>query len=341
MARAAAGAAPLPGLRAREAERRILGLNPSTLRRWAPVLVLLAVCIAFTLVNPNFLSIRNLGRIGVLAAPSLMVAVGVTFIIVMGSIDLSMEGVVTFCAVVFATVFAALGGTFAEGWTALPLALVVGLGAGLVTGLAHVKLKIPSFMASLAMGFVGAGATVILSGGYRIRVEDPTFRALLTVRVLEMPLMVYVALALVAVAWFIERHTVIGRNIYAVGGGEELARASGLHVERVRVAAFCIAGAFYALGALLAVARVGIADGQSGSNMMFSSITAVVVGGTSLMGGTGGVLNTLVGVLIVSSIVNGMVVIGLPSFVQSAVLGIMVIVAVALSINRRAIHVVK
>lgn len=319
----------------------VFALNETNIRKWAPVLVLLAVCIGFGVVNPNFLSIRNFARIGVLAAPALLVAIGVTFIIVMGSIDLSMEGVVTFCAVIFATIFRALGGTMFEGWVGIPAALAVGVFAGLITGIAHVKLRIPSFMASLSMGFVGAGAVVILSGGYRITLTDTTFRSLLTVRFLEMPLMVYFALIMVAVAWFIERHTVIGRNIYAVGGGEDLARASGLNTERVRIIGFALAGFFYALGSLLAVARVGIADGQSGSNLMFTSITAVVVGGTSLMGGTGGVLNTLVGVLIVSAIMNGMVVVGLPSYIQSGVLGVMVIVAVALSINRKTISLVK
>lgn len=315
--------------------------NQANIRKWAPLLVLVAVCIGFGIVNPNFLSIRNFARIGVLAAPALVVAIGVTFIIVMGSIDLSMEGVVTFCAVIFATIFQALGGTMAMGWLGIPAALAVGLVAGLLTGLAHVKLRIPSFMASLSMGFVGAGAVVILTGGYRITVEDMTFRSLLTVRFLEMPLMVYVALLVVAVAWFIERHTVIGRNIYAVGGGEDLARASGLNTERVRIIGFALAGLFYGLGSLLAVARVGIADGQSGSNLMFTTITAVVVGGTSLMGGTGGVLNTLIGVLIVSAITNGMVVVGLPSYIQSGVLGVMVIIAVALSIDRKLVSLVK
>lgn len=320
---------------------RIKGLSASTIRKWAPVIVLLVVCIGFGIVNPNFLSVRNLARIGVLAAPSLLVAIGVTFIILMGSIDLSMEGVVTFCAVIFATIFVHLGGSLAAGWIAMPIAMCVGLFAGWLTGVAHVRLKIPSFMASLAMGYVGAGATVILSGGYRISITDPTFRSLLTTRFLEMPLMIYVALIFVAIALFIERYTVIGRNIFAVGGGEDLARSSGLNVSRVRIFGFCLAGAFYSIGAILAVARIGIADGQSGSNMMFSSITAVVVGGTSLMGGSGGILNSLVGVLIVTSIMNGMVVVGLPSFVQSGVLGVMVIAAVALSINRKAITLVK
>jgi len=205
----------------------------------------------------------------------------------------------------------------------------------------HVRLKIPSFMSSLSMGFIGLGATFVLSGGYRINVQDPTFRALLTERLFDMPYMVYFALAGLGVALFIEQFTVVGRNIFAVGGGEELARASGLHVGRVRIAGFAIAGLFYGLGALLSVARVGIADGNSGSNLMFSAITAVVVGGTSLVGGHGGVLNTLIGTLIVAVITNGMIVIGLPSYVQSGVLGVIVILAVALSTDRKSIRMVK
>ncbi len=315
--------------------------SQASLRRWAPLLVLIALCALFTAINPNFLSVRNFGRIGIIAAPSLLIATGVTFIIIMGSIDLSMEGVVAFCAVVFAKIFVTFGGFVSWGWTALAAAALVGVMAGLLNGVAHVKLKIPSFMSSLSMGFIALGATFVLSGGYRINVQDPTFRSLLTQRFLEMPLMVYFALFGLLIALFIERFTVVGRNIFAVGGGEELARASGLNVERVRIIGFGIAGFFYGLGGLLSVARVGIADGNSGSNQMFTAITAVVVGGTSLVGGQGGVLNTLVGTLIVAAIGNGMIVIGLPSYVQSGVLGLIVIVAVTLSTDRKSIRIVK
>jgi len=306
-----------------------------------PVLVLIALCAAFTLVNPNFLSVRNGARIGLLAAPTLLVAIGVTFVIIMGSIDLSMEGVVTFCAMVFAKVFVANGGFDGYGWTAIILAVVVGALAGLLGGVVQVWLKIPSFMSSLSMGFVALGATFVLSHGYRVTVDDTVFRSLLTDRVFELPYMIYFALIALLFALFIERFTVVGRNIFAIGGGEEQARASGLNVVRVRVIAFAIAGFFYGLGALLSVARVGIADETNGSNLMFTSITAVVVGGTSLGGGQGGVLNTLVGTLIVAVISNGMVVIGLPSYIQSGVLGAIVIVAVALSTNRKAIRFIK
>ena len=310
--------------------------------KWAPLLVLLVLIAFFAIMEPRFFSVRNFARIGISSAPALMVAVGVTFIIIMGSIDLSMEGTVSVSAVLFAFAFIALGGTLASlAWVALPLALVVGAVIGFINGLVHIKLKIPSFMASLAMGFVGTGFALLLTGGDRIRVEDELFRSLLTVRWLNFPIMCYVALLFVLIAWFIQSRTTLGRNFYAVGGGEELAHASGLNVNRVRLMGFMLAGVFYAVGALLAVGRIGIAETATGNNFMFVSITSVVVGGTALWGGIGGVWNTLVGVLIVNVINNGMVVIGLPGYVQQGVLGLLVIIAVVLSTDRKSVSFVK
>ncbi len=326
--------------------------------KWAPLLVLGVLVLLFPffewledvragdahtyLLDSRFFSIRNAARIGISATPALMVAIGVTFIIIMGSIDLSMEGTVSVCAVIFAFVFIAWGGTVLSwAWLAIPIAMLVGAAMGFINGLVHVKLKIPSFMASLAMGFVGTGLALLLTGGDRVRVEDPIFRSLLTERWFNFPVMVYVALVFLLIAWFIQSRTTLGRNFYAVGGGEELAHASGLNVERVRLMGFTLAGVFFAVGALLAVGRIGIAETATGNNFMFVSITAVVVGGTALWGGIGGVWNTLVGVLIVNVINNGMVVIGLPAFLQDAVLGILVIIAVVLSTDRRSVSFVK
>ena len=333
-------------------------LNRERIIRWAPILVLALLCLTFPLfewledfragkdhvylVDSRFFSIGNAARIAIAATPALMVAVGVTFVIIMGSIDLSMEGTVSASAVIFAYAFIHLGGTLASmAWLAVPLALIVGAAMGFANGLVHVKLRIPSFMASLAMGFVGTGLALLLTGGDRVRVEDELFRSLLTVRWMNFPVMCYVALAALIAAWFVQSRTTLGRNFYAVGGGEELAQASGLNVERVRVLGFTLAGAFFALGALMAVGRIGIAETATGNNFMFISITAVVVGGTALWGGIGGVWNTLVGVLVVNVINNGMVVIGLPSYLQDGVLGILVIVAVALSTDRRSVSFVK
>jgi ribose transport system permease protein len=312
------------------------------LLRWAPLLVLVALLAFFTILNPDFLSLRNFARIAIAATPALMVAIGVTFIILMGSIDLSMEGVISICAVVFAFAFLRFGGTLdSMGWLALPLVLVFGAAIGFLNGLIHVGLRIPSFMTSLAMGFVGTGAAMLLSGGDIVKVKDPLFRGLLTERVLGFPLMVYVGLVFLGIAWFIQSYTTLGRNFYAVGGGEDLAHASGLNVKRVRVAGFTLAGVFYAIAAILAVAKIGQAESITGANFMFISITSVVVGGVALWGGVGGVWNALVGVLIVNVINNGMVVIGLPDYLQDAVLGLLVIVAVVLSTDRKSVAFVK
>ena len=333
-------------------------LSREGLVKWAPVLVLVLLILFFPffewlgdflegkdhiyLLDSRFFSIRNATRIGIAASPGLMVAIGVTFVILMGSIDLSMEGTISVCAVLFAIAFMAWGATLASwAWLALPFALVVGAIMGFVNGLVHIRLKIPSFMATLAMGFVGTGFALILTGGDRIRIEDELFRSLLTERFFDFPIMVYVALFFLLVAWFIQSYTTLGRNFYAVGGGEELAHASGLNVERVRLMGFTLAGVFFAVGALLAVGRIGIAETATGNNFLFISITTVVVGGTALWGGIGGIWNTLVGVLIVNIINNGMIVIGLPAFFQDAVLGILVILAVALSVNRRSTSFMK
>lgn len=314
----------------------------STLTRWAPLLVLIALIILFTAINPAFLSQRNFARIAIAATPALMVALGVTFIIVMGSIDLSMEGTVSLTAVLFCMAFLWLGGTLAAGaWLAIPLILILGALIGLVNGLVHVRLRIPSFMASLAMGFVGTGAAVLITGGDIVRIEDDTFRALLTWRIAGFPLMVHVAVLMVLLAWFVQSRTTLGRNFYAVGGGEDLAHASGLDVRRVRVLGFVLAGVFYAVAGIFQVAKLGQAESVTGANLMFASITSVVVGGVALWGGIGGVWNTVVGVLIVYVINNGMVVIGLPDFLQDGMLGLLVIVAVVLSTDRRSVSFVK
>ena len=317
-------------------------MNRNTLLKWAPLLVLVLLIALFTAVNANFLSVRNFARLATAAAPPLMVALGVTFIIVMGSIDLSMEGTVSLTAVLFCMIYLALGDSLLPvGWVALPLTLLTGTVIGALVGLLHVRLRIPSFMASLAMGFVGAGAAILITGGAIVRIQDEAFRGLLTVRFLQFPLMCWLALVCFLAAWFIQTKTTLGRNFYAVGGGEELAHASGLNVKRVRIMGFALAGTFYAIAAIMMVARLGQAESTTGANMMFTSVTSVVVGGVALWGGIGGVWNALVGVLIVTVISNGMVVAGLPTFIQDGVLGVLVIIAVVLSTDRRSISFVK
>ena len=308
---------------------------------YAPFLVLLALCLIITIIAPNFISVRNLVRIANSAAIPLILALAVTFIIIMGSIDLSIEGVVSLTAVVLSLLVLNGLNDNDMGLWAVPVILALGAAAGLVNGVIHVYLRIPSFMATLGMWFVGIGTANAILGGITVRITDKTIRGFALDRYLTIPLAVWIALLAFVVAYVIQRYTRIGRYMYAIGGGEDLASLSGINVARVRVLLFTLAGAFFGLGGILAAAQQGAGFSLIGQGRLFTAITAVVVGGTALWGGTGGAVQTLVGVLIVMVLANGMVLMGVSPYVQQIVQGVMIIIAVALSVRRVRLGIVK
>ena len=311
------------------------------LASWAPVIVLILLCAVIALINPNFLSFGNFVRISQTAMIPLVLGLGATFIILMGSIDLSVEGVLTLAAVILSTLVLNGANDNDYGLLGVLAVLVVGAAVGFVNGVIHVKLKVPSFMATLGIWFVGVGAANALLGGMAVRINDPMIRALAIERVFGFPWGVWLAIVCLGVALVIQNHTRFGRYVYALGGGEELAALSGISVARVRITAFTLAGVFYAIGGILAAAQLGLGNAQIGNGRLFTTVTAVVVGGTALSGGQGSVLQTLVGVLIVVVLANGMVLMGVPPSVQIGVQGLMIIVAVALSLDRKLMRIVK
>jgi ribose transport system permease protein len=311
------------------------------LASWAPLIVLFLLCILITAINPNFLTFGNLVRISQSAMIPLVLGIGATFIILMGSIDLSVEGVLTLGAVLTSMLVLNGANTNDLGIIAVLIILVVGAGVGFINGVIHVRLKVPSFMTTLGTWFIGVGAANALLGGMAVRINDPWIRGLAVERFLGFPWGVWLALFCLAVALVIQNYTRLGRYIYALGGGEELAALSGISVARVRIVTFTLAGVFYAVGGILASAQLGLGNAQIGNGRLFTTITAVVVGGTSLSGGQGSVLQTLVGVLIVVVLSNGMVLMGVPPSVQIGVQGLMIITAVALSIDRKLMRIVK
>ncbi len=307
----------------------------------APVLVLVLLCGLIAAINPNFLSFSNAVRISQAAMIPLVLGLGATFVILMGSIDLSVEGVLALGAVILSLLVANGANGNDLGVLGVLAVLLTGAAVGFLNGLIHVRLRIPSFMATLGTWFVGVGVANAILGGIAVRVTDPLVRGLALERFLGFPLGVWLALLALLVAYVIQDHTRLGRYIVALGGGEELAALSGIPVRAVRVAAFTLAGTFYALGGVLAAAQLGLGNAQIGNGRLFTTITAVVVGGTALSGGYGGVLQTFVGVLIVVVLANGMVLMGIPPPVQQAVQGLLIIAAVALSIDRARLRIVK
>jgi ribose transport system permease protein len=310
-------------------------------RASAPLIVLLGLCALLGVANPNFLSTANLIRILSLAAVPLVLALGVTFVILLGSIDLSVEGVMAVGAIVLGLFVRNDANALDLGPGVVLAAILAGVLIGALNGVLHVGLRIPSFMVTLGTWFASVGLATILLGGGTVRVLDPDVRALALSRFAGLPFLVWIAAAMLLIAWVIQDHTRLGRYAYAIGGGEDLAALSGIPITRVRIAVFALAGAFYGLGGALAVAQLGQANAVIGEGRLFTMITAVVVGGTSLMGGEGGVLNTLIGVLIVAVLANGMVLLGISPYVQQAVQGLMIIAAVAASLDRARAQIVK
>lgn len=310
-------------------------------RAFAPLIVLIVLCILISIANPNFIEPRNLVRVANSAAVPLTLAMGMTFIILMGSIDLSVEGTLSVAAMVLVLLAANDSNAHDYGWFAVLASVAAATVMGLANGILQTTLRIPSFMATLGMWFIGLGISVYMLGGSAVRLMDPELRALALSRFLGFPLAVWVALAAFAVAAVIQYHTRLGRHIVALGGGEDVAELSGVNPKRVRIAAFGLAGFFFGVAGVLAAAQLGQSNAVIADGRLFAAVTAVVVGGTALTGGEGGVLNTLVGVLIVTVLANGMILLGISPYIQQTVQGLLIIAAVALSLDRIHLKIVK
>jgi ribose transport system permease protein len=322
-------------------DKSITHVLRTLLRRFSPLLVLLALGTCIGLANHDFFDPMNLSRIAISAAIPLTIALGGTFVIQLGSIDLSAEGIVAVSAIAVSMLVENSYNDNHFGLWVVGIAVAAGIVLGLANGVLHVYLRIPSFITTLSVGFVATGIGTAILAGNTIRVSDSALRSISIRRYAGLPLSVWIAVAAIGLAWFIHRHTILGRHTLAIGGGEDLARLNGVRVARVRIAVFALAGGFYGVAGILAVAQYGqghalIADGQ-----LFVAITAIVVGGTSLAGGNGSPLNTLIGTLVVVVLANGMVLLGVPPYVQQGIQGILIIVAVTLALNRSRRRIVK
>lgn len=300
------------------------------------------MCIILGQLSPRFLTEDNWIRLARTASIPLVLALGETFIILLGSIDLSIEGVLAFSSVIVSlTVLNNHNDNNVGLAGAVLLALGTGGLMGFLNGVIHVRLRIPSFMVTLGMGFVGVGLATVLIGGIMVRIVDQSVRSLALDRFWNFPYSVWIALGMFVVAYIIQRFTKLGRYAYAIGGGEDLAKLSGMQVDRYKIAIFTLAGVLYGLGGLLAAAQLGQGNAVIGQGRLFGTITAIVVGGTALSGGLGGVLNTFIGVLIVVVLDNGLVLMGVSPYYQQAVQGVLIVVAVGLSLDRSQLKIVK
>jgi ribose transport system permease protein len=311
-----------------------------TLAALAPVIGLIVLSLIFTAFNPRFLSKPNLINILRQSAILLILATGQTLVILTGALDLSVEGNMALSGIIAA--FLVLNDRNANDyglWSVLAGVAVGGL-IGLINGTIHVKARIPSFMVTLGTWFVGLGLTIVLYQGYTFPLRDDVFLSMYLGRLGGIPTPFIIAMVTVVIGWFLLKYTRFGRYLYAIGGGEELARMSGIHVNRYKILVFVVAGLFFGFAGVVNIARLGQGNGLIGS-WLFPTVAAVVVGGTSISGGTGGVIRSVVGVLFVVAVGNGMILMGLHPFAQIAIQGLVFVVAVFFTLDRSKVPLLK
>lgn len=298
------------------------------LLNWGPLAALGLLCIGFGMADPEFATLSNVQTIASRSAVPLVLAIGITFVIIQGSIDLSLEGLMAASSLTFAMCVLNSRTGFDLGALAIVLSVGVGTALGVVNGMVITQLRVPSFMATLGMWSFSWGVAMLMSGGDPPLIRDEAMRAFGLGQTLGIPNLALVALLFLAIGYFLQQRTRFGRYSYAIGGGEDLARLSGIDVDRYKVLVFAFSGSMAGLAGALESARIGIGHSEVGPGQLFAAITAVVIGGTPLSGARGGVLQSAVGVLIIAVLGSGMIFVGVSPYLQKAVQGAIILVAV-------------
>jgi fructose transport system permease protein len=297
----------------------------------SPAVVLILSCVVFGILNPRFFLPANLSLIVQQVAIVGALAVGQTIIILTAGIDLSVGAIMVFTAMVMAASASTYG---IPGPAALVLGFIVGTAAGGLNGALVTRLRLPPFIVTLGTLNIFTALTLLYSGGQTIQSKDIPDILLWTGQDIALGSFkittgVLLMLAMYAVFTFVLRNTAWGRHIYAVGDDAEASRLAGISVNPVLLSAYVVAGFVYAMSAWIYIGRVGAASPNAGAELNLDTITAVVIGGTSLFGGRGIIVGSLLGALIVGVFRNGLALAGVDVLYQTLVVGVLVIVAVA------------
>ena len=312
------------------------------LMKWAPVLVLFVLIAVFTvIVGSAFASTANLVNILNQMSIPLMVALGLTFVIMIGSIDLSINGTVGMSGSLAGVFLLNTRTDFDLGLLGLLLAVFCSVLVGFIIGVIHVKLKIPSFMVSFAFMNICIGIGMLSYGGIHPTIMDEFFSTVPRMSFWGIPAIAWVAIVVFALCYYIQEFTPFGRHVYAVGTDETIPRAVGVNVNRVKVMVFTLAGFCFGVAGVVGALRLGQGQVGIGTGLMFPAQAAVVIGGTALSGGKGGVVNTLVGVLIMTVLFNGLTMVGVNPNIRTGIEGVIILVAVILTVKRGATIISK
>lgn len=306
------------------------------LSRFQLPLVILIMAVALSFLSTTFLTTTNIQNILQQISINLCLSIGMTLVILTGGIDLSVGSILAFSGILMAgfakkgieipTLDIAIQFTF---YGAVLAGLLTGLLLGAINGLAITRFKIPPFVATLGMLSIARGLTKLWTRGEPITNLGPGFEYLASVSFFGVSIIVWVPVILILLFIIVTRRTCFGRHLYAVGGNEQAAALSGLRVNRVKLWAYALSGLLSATGALLLTARLNAATVVAGETYELEAIAAVVIGGTSLSGGRGSILGTVLGCLVIGILANGLVLLGVREELQLVVKGAVILLAVA------------
>lgn len=299
------------------------------------ILAFLVLVAALALSSEYFLTASNLRNVLRQTSINGLLAIGMTFVILTGGIDLSVGSVLAFGGMA-ASIFASSSlGTQYPLYVALPVGLAAGLGLGLVNGALVAFFRVPPFVVTLGMLSIARGLTLISSNGMPVSRLSDEYTFVGQGMFLGVPVPVLILFGVFALAWIVLYRTPFGRYVYAVGGNEEAARISGVNARAVKFAVYGISGALAALGGIVLSARTTAGLPQAGVAYELDAIAAVVIGGTSLAGGQGRLVGTLIGVLIIGVVNNGLDLLGVTAYYQLTLKGAIIVAAVLLDSLRR------
>ncbi len=301
--------------------------------KYGIVVALAVICVLLSFANPYFLTTINLRNILLQVSVNGLLATGMTFVIVSGGIDLSVGSILAFAGMIAASIVTREAGY--PLWLGIAGGIAAGALAGAVNGALIAFLSIPAFVVTLGMLSVARGMAQVYNDGMPISSLSDAFINVGIGRIAGVPIPVILFLVLLAVAGLVLTFTTFGRHVYAVGGNERSARVSGIRVGWTKFAVYLISGAYAGLAGTVITALNSSAQVLTGAGYELDAIAAVVIGGTSLVGGRGGIFGTLLGVLLIGVINNGLDLLGASSNLQPVFKGGVIVIAVLLDILSR------
>lgn len=295
-------------------------------REYGVVIGFILLCVVISFATPAFASQKNI--LNLLRQSSIIgiIATGMTFVIISGNFDISVGAVAAFSGAIAMKLITMDGGLPVI--AAIIAALLISAVVGLINGIAVAKINIPSLIATMAMVGVVKGAMLMLTGGYPITQTVPVLDMLGNGYLLGIPVPVIIFAAAVIIAFIVLDKTRFGRYVYSVGGNEEASRLNGIHVDSNKIKVFIINAVLAALAGIVLVGRMGTASPSAGDGYDMDAIASVVIGGTSVAGGSGSVLKTVIGVLLMSVINNSFNLLGVDMYFQYIFKGLIILVAV-------------